>query len=118
MPCECAEPGYCPVHKQIVTRLGLRICQAGDDRSKAAYFTGKPGAAMPTARPAVSTPCRFLGEPLKDAAGLPVLRECRSCRGTVKLKVLACSHPAHDGTTTEKACRACPDRMERVKGEG
>ena len=46
MPCECTEPGHCPIRNQVVTRLGLRICQSGDDRSKAAYFTGKPGAAL------------------------------------------------------------------------
>ncbi len=113
MTCECDKPGYCPARNQTVTALGLRICRDGDERSKAIYFTGTPGPSLARSatRPAATAPCRFLGEPLRDDAGSPVLRECRSCKGTVKLKVLACSHPGHadDPTTTSKACRTCPD---------
>jgi hypothetical protein len=40
------------------------------------------------------------------------LRDCPSCLGNVRLKVFACSHPAH-GETTLQDCGACADHEER-----
>jgi tetratricopeptide (TPR) repeat protein len=39
-------------------------------------------------------------------------RECPSCRGSVHVKVFACSHPAH-GETTLPDCRTCSDFTEK-----
>jgi hypothetical protein len=44
-------------------------------------------------------PCTHLGEQIG-------LRECRSCRGSVRVKVFACRHPLH-GETTLSACETC-----------
>lgn len=126
MPCECTQPGFCPVRNQTVTRLGLRICQAGDERSQAAYFTGKPATALrtvgagaragiatapATARSTRESACVYLGAAMLGPDGTPLMRDCPSCRGTVRLKVKACAHPGHAGdpTTTDKACRTCRD---------
>lgn len=49
-------------------------------------------------------PCRHLGEQVG-------LRECPSCRGTVKLKVFACGHPNHQETTLQE-CTQCQDHQE------
>jgi hypothetical protein len=46
-------------------------------------------------------PCAHLG-------GQVGLRACRSCRGSVQLKVFACRHPAH-GETTLPECGRCRD---------
>jgi hypothetical protein len=35
-------------------------------------------------------------------------RECPSCRGSVRIKVFACSHPRHRETTLAE-CAECPD---------
>ncbi len=46
-------------------------------------------------------PCGHLGEQID-------LRECKSCRGSVKVKVFACHHPSHKETTI-RDCRLCED---------
>lgn len=46
-------------------------------------------------------PCAFLGAQIG-------LQECETCGGNVRLKLFACSHPAHDETTFQQ-CEACPD---------
>jgi hypothetical protein len=48
--------------------------------------------------------CRHLGELIE-------LRECRGCRGNVRVKVFACRHPAHTETTMQY-CRTCRDFVQ------
>jgi hypothetical protein len=45
--------------------------------------------------------CHFLGEQLR-------LDECKTCGGSVKIKVFRCAHPAH-GETTLNGCASCAD---------
>ena len=52
---------------------------------------------LPAGRPV----CVYLGEPFG-------LRDCASCRGTVRIKIYECHHPAH-AETTLSYCRTCPD---------
>lgn len=47
--------------------------------------------------------CYFLGESLG-------LRECSSCRGSVKLKVFDCAHPKYQDTTVRQ-CQKCQDHQ-------
>jgi hypothetical protein len=44
-------------------------------------------------------------------------RDCPSCRGKVRLKVFACSHPAH-GETTLPDCDLCEDFQEGAEDNG
>lgn len=46
--------------------------------------------------------CRYLGTQVG-------LRLCRSCCGTVRVKVFACEHPDHRETTL-KECQVCADQ--------
>jgi hypothetical protein len=48
--------------------------------------------------------CAFLG----DVLGF---RDCSGCGGKVRIKVLACSHPAH-GKTTWEECLRCRDHQK------
>jgi hypothetical protein len=50
--------------------------------------------------------CLHLGEQIG-------LRECPTCRGTVRVKVFACAHPAHLETTL-RDCTRCPDHQDRL----
>lgn len=119
--CQCHGPGYCKPRGRDVTAMGQRICRGGDPRSIAAYF-GDGDAAVRAAgargvRAAAEEeragPCVYLGEALRDAAGLGVTRDCATCRGTVRSKVFGCGHPGHDGTTTLKECQSCRDYAPR-----
>jgi len=49
--------------------------------------------------------CRHFGQQIGQ-------RDCPSCRGSVQVKVFACSHPAHEDTTLE-GCRTCADFTEK-----
>jgi hypothetical protein len=60
-----------------------------------------PAAFRPDPGPSQRGRCQHLGE----QAGL---RECPSCRGSVRVKVFACRHPAHLETTLAE-CAACAD---------
>ena len=46
-------------------------------------------------------PCQYLGQQRG-------LRECTSCKGSVKIKVFGCGHPEREETTI-KECRYCGD---------
>jgi hypothetical protein len=48
--------------------------------------------------------CLYLGEQTG-------LRDCPTCMGRVRVKVFACSHPAHIETTQDE-CKFCPDHVE------
>jgi hypothetical protein len=54
--------------------------------------------------------CRHLGEETG-------LRECPSCRGSVRIKVFACRHPAHHETTLAE-CAACTDHEPFAEAGG
>jgi hypothetical protein len=54
-------------------------------------------------------PCAFLGAAVVGADGKAETVECATCSGNVRLKVLGCGHPGHDGRTTEMGCRSCSD---------
>lgn len=51
-------------------------------------------------------PCFHLGEQTG-------LRDCKSCRGKVQLKVFACQHPLHCETTSQE-CQSCIDHEPRL----
>jgi hypothetical protein len=124
--CTCDGPGWCAARKLRVSELGHRVCSLGTADDAAAYFAAassperhyRRGAAeaaqvgadmrpKPRTRPA----CRWLGSLLVHATGLPVLRECRTCSGNVRMKVSACHHPDHSlhPTTTATECNQCKD---------
>lgn len=63
---------------------------------------GHVGATVADDRP---RPCLHLGDVLR-------LDDCATCKGTVRVKVYACSHPAH-AETTLSGCRTCPDYQAR-----
>jgi hypothetical protein len=67
----------------------------------------KPPAPKPL-RTVTRPPCVHLGEHIG-------FQECQGCRGTVKLKVFACSHPSH-GKTTLRHCQVCPDYIGKPDG--
>lgn len=48
-----------------------------------------------------SAACAHLGDVIR-------LEDCKTCRGTVRVKVFACHHPDHADTTLA-FCRTCPD---------
>ena len=50
--------------------------------------------------------CRHLAEQIG-------WRDCRGCRGNVRLKVFRCTHPEHVETTLHE-CQACPDFIPRL----
>jgi tetratricopeptide (TPR) repeat protein len=52
-------------------------------------------------RPSKHGRCAYLGEEIG-------VRECRSCRGRVQVKVFACQHPCHEQTTLTE-CAKCAD---------
>jgi hypothetical protein len=56
-------------------------------------------------------PCVYLGLPIPDEGGGQAMRECASCRGSVRLKLWACLHPGHEGRpeTTTRECLGCGD---------
>ncbi len=122
-PCTCSAPGYCARYGGTMDTPLWGVCQGrGVDpaiRAQALARLGghgpPPQAAAsrrkPSGLPSRPSGCRYQGEAKVDAAGEPVLVECPSCTGTVRLKVFACHHPGHaaNPTTTRKACKACPD---------
>jgi hypothetical protein len=71
------------------------ICSRWRDPPPAIFRAPPP----PMRRPGAI--CEFLGKQIGT-------RECPTCRGKVRLKVFACSHPAHDETTLPD-CDQCQD---------
>jgi len=51
--------------------------------------------------PPYTSVCRHLGANIGE-------RECKRCRGNVRLKLFACGHPLHQETTIQE-CRHCSD---------
>ncbi len=125
--CECTGPGYCVKRGVEVSRLGYQICKSGNERSIDRYFAPEvktPSSAPPPERRYGATqarsadaPCAYLGDFVHDASGRQVLTDCRTCRGTVKLKVRECHHPGHVGKprTTEKDCGRCRDYSQVIQ---
>lgn len=106
------EPGvyYC-AHPQVHAadqRVTAEVCRA------CGYWRQPPPAAFRPFPPVPSRtaqgPCFFLGEQTG-------LRDCPSCRGTVRLKVFACDHPRHRETTLAE-CKLCPDFEPRLGKRG
>lgn len=90
-------PGLCdPMHREFVNKMSR-----GEEPPAG---TGTPAPKARVQRP----PCVHLGEPVLGPDGEPVMRDCPTCTGTVRLKVFGCDHPAH-GETTMRQCRECPD---------
>jgi hypothetical protein len=96
---EHEEDVYFCAHPRMHARDSLvstGVCMVCD------YWRESPPAEYrPFPPPKPRGPCVYLG-------GLTRLRECPGCRGTVKVKVYACGHPAH-GETTLAECTACRD---------
>lgn len=55
----------------------------------------------PRRLPAYQRRCQYLGEKIGE-------RECKSCTGSVRLKVFACHHQRHEAATI-RDCQTCPD---------
>lgn len=100
----CAHPQVHAADGQVTAQMCL-LCDRWQAPPPATFrpFPATPASAA-VARAAtapVRDPCFHLG----DQTGM---RDCRTCRGAVKLKVFACAHPLHDETTIAQ-CRTCPD---------
>jgi hypothetical protein len=81
-------------------RVTAQICGMCDRWKEPAPEVFRP---FPPPRP--RDPCVHLGQEVG-------LRDCEGCRGTVKVRVFACSHPAHRETTLAN-CTTCGDHEER-----
>jgi hypothetical protein len=100
---------YFCAHPSVVVQDGLvtaGICQICD------FWKQPPPPAfrtypLPAAKP--RGPCVFLGEQTG-------LRDCKTCRGSVRVKVFACSHPRHQETTLSD-CAVCPDFKAKPQEE-
>jgi hypothetical protein len=113
---DCPEPGPCdavrclfphglygPAHRlwlsdpatralwlETEARLRAEGCQAWE-----------PPPGPPPRPPAEVLRCRHLGADTGRTEG------CRTCTGTVRLKLFACAHPAAGPETTLRRCQAC-----------
>jgi hypothetical protein len=96
---------YCahPLHHSEDDRVTAPVCQACDLWRQPPPPVFRPFPPPPAPPP--RGPCRFLGEQTG-------LRDCPSCRGTVRVKVFACGHPLHVETTLAE-CPVCPDFQSR-----
>ncbi|MFQ5732191.1 MAG: hypothetical protein ACE5KM_09570 [Planctomycetaceae bacterium] len=105
MACECRQPGWCERHQCYKTEHWHRLCQ-----TRQGYFqlweAGRGPGQNTKRNPAAEFPCRHQGEHLR-------VQQCRSCAGSVRLKVFAC--PLHDECTIGKTisgiacCTLCDD---------
>ena len=98
---------YC-VHPHVRIRgmiVRAEICRMCNYWKEPAPESFQPFPPPPSAPPRGR--CEFLG----DIVGY---RGCPTCSGTVKLKVFACSHPAHSETIWTE-CLRCPDHREAGK---
>lgn len=91
----CAHPKV-HVADNRVTSAVCRICAHWQQPPPSPFREFPPGQFIVR-----HGPCEYLGAQI-------ALRECPSCRGNVKVKVFACSHPTHD-TTTIDDCLHCSD---------
>jgi hypothetical protein len=92
---------YC-VHPQVHVngcRVRTEICNMCDN-----WRQPEPATFKPFPPPPPRGQCFHLGEVTGE-------RLCATCRGNVRLKVFACSHPAHTETTWDE-CKRCPDHQE------
>src|SRR5260370_24113003 len=92
----CAHPQH-HVQDNLVTAEICRICQLWRQPAPS-EFRPFVASAHPKRRDGA---CSYLGEQVG-------LRECPTCRGTVRVKVFACHHPRHRETTFSE-CAQCPD---------
>jgi hypothetical protein len=90
----CAHPRL-HVRNQLVTPPICHSCTLWQKPPPAEF------RVMPRGPLVRDEPCRHLGAVIE-------LRDCAGCRGSVKIKVFACRHPAHT-ETTDSQCRECPD---------
>ncbi|MEX0937776.1 MAG: hypothetical protein WDZ59_07935 [Pirellulales bacterium] len=91
----CAHPKMM-VKGNVVTRSICRQCKYCHEPPPNEFLPYRPPPFFEN-----DGPCFYLGE----QSGT---RDCRTCRGSVKLKVFQCHHPAHQETTYE-ACKHCRD---------
>jgi hypothetical protein len=109
----CAHPSHHSAGN-LVTKENCWICPLWREAPPAEYRKFPPDP-VPTARisaatvsvplPSCRQPCIFLGEQIG-------FRDCPSCGGSVRVKVFACAHPAHQETTLNE-CTRCPDHQSR-----
>jgi hypothetical protein len=91
-----------PMHHSDGDRVTAEICALCPLWKEAppAVFREFPPSPLPPPRGR----CIYLG-PHKG------MRDCPSCRGSVRVKVFACSHPRHQETTLAE-CKECPDHVQ------
>jgi hypothetical protein len=85
---------------------GCDVAQADTAMAFAVQFLApidRPASAPSPSRttPPYTVDCRYLGPHIGG-------RECKGCRGKVRLKLFACLHPDHTDTTL-RDCRHCGD---------
>jgi len=105
-------------HPQVYAVGGVvtpEICRACDRWRQPAPPAFRPfPPAEPPVRPRprgpLRSPCFHLGEQTG-------LRDCATCRGTVRVKVFNCLHPLHRETTFDE-CRDCRDYDARLARGG
>jgi hypothetical protein len=103
-PCDCPA-GPCPhyPHDARGRFLDYRRGTSGLPRAQeVAYLEWLAGRA-----PASRSPPRPPEAPCVHRGGVLRADACPSCRGTVKVKVFACTHPVAGPETTPRRCQGC-----------
>jgi hypothetical protein len=99
----CAHPQL-HAKDNLVTPEICRICPYWQQPAPPEFRPFRPDA-----RPKPRGPCLHLGEQTD-------LRECKTCGGSVRVKVFACAHPDHRETML-RYCAGCSDHQERPREE-
>ncbi len=87
------------VNGMVVREVNCRMCNYWKEPAPESFQSFPP--PPPRGR------CEFLGE-------VVAYRDCPTCCGAVRLKVFACSHPAHHQTVWSE-CLKCSDHREAGK---
>jgi len=121
--CEAREPSPEQLNPLVASKLFMATqrmidhhipaLQAEDEVARLNEWAKKnlmslcPKPKRPRRIPAYARPCLYLGGQLGE-------RDCKSCKGSVRLKVFACSHQRHDDTTI-RDCKTCADYEPRLQ---
>jgi hypothetical protein len=118
--CTCAQDGYCDRYKRQMVGQLRAICRGegvGVDADTAQKYRDLWASQAMTAQhdtngtAPLPERCPFAGEEVKED-GKAKTRDCPSCNGHVRLKLICCLHPAREPeeVTEHVDCRACAYR--------